>query len=162
MYNVLWSLIVSTNMFDCLHVMVIHIFFGIILQMSRQIAARVRNDEKVILPWKFMTLRNEKPRHHGDNDQFKVFLKRPRNTLRRTLEPQCMRDGILRALIWLRPYQWKTFTSESRKGSLRPLLCLPLNGCVINFSRGADEKGPHYPQCEDCTEPLVPKRLSAK
>ena len=55
--------------------MVIHIFFfGIILQMSRQIAARVRNDEKVILPWKFMTLRNEKPRHHGDNDQFKVFF----------------------------------------------------------------------------------------
>ena len=30
------------------------------------------------------------------------------------------------------------------------------------YLHGADEKGPHYPQCEDCTEPLVPKRLSAK
>ena len=26
------------------------------------------------------------------------------------------------------------------------------------YLRGADEHGPHYPQCEDCTEPLVPCR----
>ena len=47
----------------CLHVMVIHIFVCIILQMSRQIADCEEPGLNVDLR-----------RHHGDNDQFKVFL----------------------------------------------------------------------------------------